>query len=185
MLKYLRYRYAKTKMVAYVNGELPPNTRRFVGRLINDDERVYQEYIRQRHTKLKLERELPTLGHPDAGQLKAVWANIQAELNKPDKPDTPPVRRPRYSLSYAVAAFMFVLAVLIPLAFDASHASASTVFQKSVPETVEFTTPDTDTPHPQPTSVAFAVAVQTQAQVTDGVNADLQNTPAPRTPGKL
>jgi anti-sigma factor RsiW len=184
MLKYLRYRYAKAKMAAYVNGELSPNTRRFVGRLINDDERIYNEYIRQRQTKQKLERELPTFGRPDEGQLSAVWANIQAEMSKSDKPDTPPASRPRYSLSYAVAAVMFVLAVLIPIALDASHVSAAAVALKSVPETVEFTTPDTQEPGAQPTSIAVAAAVQTQAQVTDEVNTDLQNTPAPRTPGK-
>jgi anti-sigma factor RsiW len=184
MLKYLRYRYAKTKMTAYINGELPENTRRFVGRLINEDERIYNEYIRQRQTKQKLERELPTFGRPDAGQLSAVWANIQAEMSKPEKPDTPPASRPRYSLSYAVAAVMFALAVLIPFAFDASHASAAASPQKSVPETVEFTTPDNKEPSAQPTSIAVAAAIQTQAQVTDEVNADLQNTPAPRTPGE-
>jgi anti-sigma factor RsiW len=183
MLKYLRYRYAKTKMTAYINGELSANTRRFVGRLINEDERVYQEYIRQRQTKQKLERELPTFGRPDAGQLSAVWANIQAEMRKPEK-DTPPASRPRYSLSYAVAAVMFALAVLIPFAFDASHASAAASPQESVPETVEFTTPDNKEPSAQPTSVAVAAAVQTQAQVTDEVNADIQNTPAPRTLGQ-
>jgi anti-sigma factor RsiW len=181
MLKYLRYRYAKTKMTAYINGELSANTHRFVGRLINEDERVYQEYIRQRQTKQKLERELPIFGRPDAGQLNAVWANIQAEMSKPD---TPPASRPRYSLSYAVAAVMFALAVLIPFAFDASHASAAASPQESVPETVEFTTPDTKEPNAQPTSVAVAAAVQTQAQVTDEVNADIQNTPAPRTLGQ-
>jgi anti-sigma factor RsiW len=182
MFKYLRYRYAKTKMVAYINGELAPHTRRFVGRLINDDARVYREYILQRQTKQQLEHDLPIFGRPDAGQLNAVWANIQAEMSKPVSQQVPALgQRPRYGLSYGVALAMFILAVLLPFAFDASHANTA-ASQSSVPETVEFTTPDTQKPNAQPTSVALVVQLETQA--TDDVASEIQNTPAPHTPGQ-
>jgi anti-sigma factor RsiW len=179
MLKYLRYRYAKTKMTAYINGELPPSMRRFIGRLINDDERVYNEYIRQRQTKLELERQLPAFGRPEEGRLNAIWVNIQAQLNTPDAPVTPPpTARRSYSLSYGVALGLCVLALLIPFAFDASHASAAVVPQ--VLETEEFTTPDVTVL--KVTSVA--VAARSEVLPTHDVAVGIQNTPAPRTPGQ-
>jgi anti-sigma factor RsiW len=176
MLKYLRYRYAKIKMAAYINGELPIHTRRFIGRLINDDERVYREYIRQRQTQRDLERQLPTFGRPDAEQLDSMWANIQTQLNTPE---TPAVTRQFYSLSYGVALGLCVMALMILLTFDSGRASAA-VSARHLPETVEFTTPDT--PPVKLTSVAVAGRFETLA--TDEVVTDLQNTPAPQTPGQ-
>jgi hypothetical protein len=178
MLKYLRYRYAKTKMTAYINGELPPNSRRFIGRLINDDECVYNEYIRQRQTKQELERQLPSFGKPEAGQMNTLWAHIQAQLNTPDAPTRSPVTRQRYSLSYALALVLCVLAILVPFAFDTSRATAST--HENALETEEFTTPDS--PVLKVTSVA--VAARNEMLPTDTGTAGIQNTPAPETPGQ-
>jgi anti-sigma factor RsiW len=181
MLKYLRYRYATAKMAAYVNGELPLKTRRFISRFLDEDPRVYEEYIRQRQTKLELERQLPVFGRPQQKQLDSIWTAIQAEMNAPDKSDiTPTATRPRYSLGYGLAVVLCALALLVPLAFDTSRANASAVPEKPLPETVEFTTPSHDTPSAQPTSIA--VAARTETRATDDV-ADLQNTPAPHTPG--
>lgn len=180
MLKYLRYRYAKIKMAAYINDELPPNTRRFIGRLINDDERVYNEYIRQRQTQRELERQLPIFGRPDAEQLDSMWANIQTQLNTPHSPTVAlNATRQFYSLSYGVALGLCVLALMVLLTLDSGKASAA-VASRLLPETVEFTTPDT--PPVKLTSVAVAVRIDTLA--TDEVAAGLQNTPAPRTPGQ-
>ncbi|MDQ7024468.1 MAG: hypothetical protein Q9P01_13315 [Anaerolineae bacterium] len=179
MLKYLRYRYAKIKMTAYINGELPTHTRRFIGRLINDDERVYNEYIRQRQTQRDLERQLPTLGRPDAERLDSMWANIQTQLNAPHSPTAPNTTGQFYSLSYGVALGLCVMALMVLLTFDSGRASAA-VSARHLPETVEFTTPDT--PPVKLTSVAVARRLETLA--TDEVATDLQNTPAPRTPGQ-
>ena len=41
MLHYLRYRYVKMQMSAYINGELDARTRRIVARMIDQDPRCY------------------------------------------------------------------------------------------------------------------------------------------------
>lgn len=181
MLDYLRYRYAKIKMAAFVNGELPSHTRRFIARLVDTDARVYEEYIRHRQAKQELERTLPVLGRPEVRQLDTIWAGIQAQMNTPNinRRTVPP--RQRYSLSYGLAVLLGVLALLLPLAFEGGHVKASAVAQQSVPETQEFNTPSEDIPPKQPTAVAMVANMASRA--TDIV-ANLQNTPAPHTPGQ-
>lgn len=184
MLNYLRYRYAKARMPAFVNGELPPKSRRFIARLIDDDSRVYQDYIRQRQTKQELERQLPTFGRPDSGQLDALWTTIQTQISSKDTADSVSrsVSPSRYPVGYGLAMILCVVALSIPLTFDSTKASASSLPQQPQPEiAVTLTTPSRDTPAAEPTTVAYVA--ETQPHATDNLASDLQNTPEPNTPG--
>ena len=122
LLKYLQYRYVKARMTAYLDGELPVKTRRFIARQIDENPLCYQEYIRTKQTRQELERTLPVFGKASTGQLDNLWANIQEELNQPET-KTLLQRRPGYSLSYGVAMLVLAIIMLAPFAIDAGRAN--------------------------------------------------------------
>jgi anti-sigma factor RsiW len=171
LLKYLKYRYVKARLAAYLDGELPTKTRRFIARQIDENPLAYREYIRAKQSKQVLEDALPSFGKPEAGQLNAVWANIQSELQKEE---TPKQRRPllsHFSFGYGFALALFTLLLIAPFAFDAQRVSASTVPSLPAPE-LQTTSPAIT--EAQATAVAFIG----HAQGTDDLRSNnLQNTP--------
>lgn len=179
LLRYLRYRYVKARMAAYLDGELPVKTRRFIARQIDENPLCYQEYIRARQTKQTLERELPVFGRAGQKQLDAIWANIQAEMQTRE---TRPVvtNRPRYTWGYGLAAIVFAMILLAPFALDASRVNAATIPQHPLPEVAVIETLPAQTAAIHSTAVALAEI--TDVQSTDDLSARLQNTPEPNTP---
>lgn len=186
MLNYLRYRYAKARMAAFVDGQLPQNTRRFVARLIDEDPRCYQEYIRLRENKQTLERDLPRLGRPDAGTLDALWHSIEQEMTAPADP-APAATRQRYavlSLRYGVGVLLLLWALILPALWSGGTASPvqSMTRQPSPVRNITLTpaTAAQDTPEAAPTLVALMA--QTETHATAKLETDLHNTPASATP---
>ncbi len=180
LVKYLQFRYVKARMTAYLDGDLPVKTRRFIARQIDENPLCYREYIRAKQTRQEIERTLPVFGKADSGQLDNLWANIQAELNQPETESVPMSHRPGYSLSYGVAMLILVIIMLAPFAIDAGRSSISPE-SHSLPEHLTGQTSPASTPDAE--FRAVAVAVNTEVQVTSASRIPLQNTPAPRTPG--
>jgi anti-sigma factor RsiW len=166
-------------MAAYLDGELPAKTRRFMARQIDENSLCYQEYIRARQTKQTLERELPIFGPAEQGQLDHIWANIQSELQT--KVSSPVVvNRSRYTWGYGLAVIMLAMILLAPFALDASRIHAATVPQHPLPELAATRTSPAQLTASSATSVAFAQ--DTEVQSTNDLSAQLQNTPEPGTP---
>lgn len=164
LLKYLKYRYVKARLAAYLDGELPANTRRFIAREIDENPLAYREYLRARQTKQALERLLPSFGKPETGQLDAIWANIQGELQQESRPRRP--LRPQFSFAYGFAVIVIAMLLLAPLAFDTHRASASALPSLPAPEILTTSPAITEA---QVTTVALGA--------TDDLAKHLQNTP--------
>ena len=67
-------------MARFVSGDLTDVARRRVARYIDECEDCHREYMRHREFALKLERNLPTLGRPNAQRLDQLWSSLQTEL---------------------------------------------------------------------------------------------------------
>jgi len=186
LISYLRYRYVKNRMTAYLDGELPVKTRRFIARQIDENSLCYREYIRAKQSRQELERSLPVFGKAENGQLDNIWANIQAELNQPESKSAPVMMRPRYSLSYGVAMLIFAVIMLTPFAIDVSRSGESPVPQHPLPEQAVNRTSPASTPGAETRAIAFAVNsdVQTETQATNRATIPLQNTPEARATGQ-
>lgn len=179
MLKYLRYRYAKNRMAAYINGELSVTTRRFVARMIDSDERCYQEYVSQRQKKQELERDLPRFGQADKQQLSTMWAAIQAEMNTPSPATLRPTKRP---VTYRLALIVTVLLLVLPFVWSNASPATAVLPQQPSPELLSTQTAPSLLRLTAPTLVALVTLNDHQA--TDAARPDLQNTPAPHTPAQ-
>ncbi|MEL7433413.1 MAG: hypothetical protein AAFN11_05655 [Chloroflexota bacterium] len=182
LLTFLRYRYTKARMSAYVNGECTPETRRFIARQIDSDPCCYDEYMRVREIKAQLEAEMPRLGRPEDAQLSAIWANIQSEMVQPAPEPVLQARirlRPRYSLGYSVAMLLLAIIMLTPFAYDGQKSAPSGIAQQPMPEaTAAVMTPSADS-----TTEASAIVVAAQTDPSETRTRPPQfNTPAPRTP---
>jgi len=185
MVRFLWYRYARARMAAYVNGELPPKTRSFVARIIDEDPRCYQAYLIQRQMQQELRRTLPLVGKPAAGQLDALWQQISAEIETPESeaPQQPRSRlKPSYSLGYGIAAGFLLLLLILPYAMGSGVVSASAVPRQPQPYAV--VTEEAPTFTVSVSATPTAVALRTEAQGTEIARSDLHNTPAAKTPGR-
>lgn len=179
LLKYLRYRYVKAHLAAYLDGELPAKTRRFIARQIDENSLCYEAYIRARQTKQALERDLATFGRAEQRQLDDIWANIQSEL-KADNRAIISISRTSYSWGYGLAAMMLVMILLAPFVLDANRLGVSDVPEHPLPEMAVTQTSPAKTESVNATSVALAQ--DTEVQSTDDLSAQLQNTPEPNAP---
>lgn len=183
MLRFLWYRYAQARMAAYVNGELPPKTRRFVARIIDEDPRCYQDYLAQRQAQQELQRTLPLVGKPAAGQLDGLWQQISAEIESPETIQQPSLLlKPSYSLGYGLAAGFLLLLLTLPYAMGAGGVTASAVPRQPQPHAI--VTEEAPTFTVSVSATPTAVALRTEAQGTQIARSDLHNTPAAKTPGR-
>jgi len=183
MLRLLRVRYARARMSAYVNGELPPNTRRFVARIIDEDQGCYEAYLAQRRVQDELQRTLPLVGSPRSGQLDSLWQQISAEMAAPEA-QTPAVRgelQPSYSLGYGLAAGFLLLLLALPYAVNVGAVSASAVPH---PQPAQIVTEEAPISEPGAAVTPTGIALRTDAQGTQLARNELHNTPAARTPGR-
>lgn len=180
MLTYLRYRYVKSQMAAYVNGELAPQQRRFVARMIEQDDRCYTEYIRQRETQRELERGLPMFGRADTRQLDALWHDIQAELNTSPTPDPRSQETSGLSLGYGLAVGLCAMALLLPFVFDTHKASALDIPQQPAPAFEATVTVPQHTDE-QKVATVSTDTIQTGLIPIQTERVHLQHTPEPNT----
>ncbi|MEM9951190.1 MAG: hypothetical protein AAF846_06315 [Chloroflexota bacterium] len=183
LIKYLQYRYVKARMMAYLDGELSLQTRRFIARQIDENPLCYREYISAKQTHQELKQSLPTFGTAQDSQLNAIWATIQQEMTQPAPISTPQRTRlqPSYRLSYSVALLVLGIILLAPFAIDVSRSQPVPIAQPLPDDTLEITLP-ASTPEADSQMIAFAVETYAQIGATSRPNIPLQNTPAPQTP---
>ena len=78
---FMRLRYCKANLAAYINGQLSPRARRRIARYIDIDAACYAEYVRQRELARELNHSLPYIGQPSQPQIDRIWGAIQAEIS--------------------------------------------------------------------------------------------------------
>lgn len=134
-----KYRYCKSRMVAFLNDELPPAARRRIARYIDECPDCYAEYIRQRDLQHRLSADMPRLAQPDARQLDSLWSRIQAEI----QPSPPQARPVSFRMRYGLVAVALVFMLLLPMVFDDSQVTQAAITQPAPPraDVVETTTP--------------------------------------------
>jgi len=184
MLNYLRQRYVRSRLTAYINGELSGPMRRYIARHIDENPAIYAQYVQQREAKLELERTLPTFGRPDNEQLNRVWLNIQASLNEDHANQSvrPPGAQQRFSWSYGLAVTICIVALLLPLMVVSGTTTVSVVDQPSPNLAVTSSTPARD--QKQASATLVAQVALTESQSRNSPTVWLQNTPEPMTPGQ-
>lgn len=186
MLQYLRYRYAKSQMTAYINDELSQRARRYVARQIERDPRCEAEYRRQRSLKDTVERTLPVMGRPDATQLNNMWLNIQSQMSDntavvPTSRHTPAAH---FSLGYALAIILCLLGLLLPFSFKVEGSESITAAQQPVPQIqAQISVTPFQAATTSETSM-IAIARWTEPGSTPMPANALHNTPSPYTPEK-
>lgn len=140
-----KYWYCKLRMVAYLNGELPPVSRQRVARFIDDCPDCYREYVRQRDLRRELTNVLPRFGQPEPGQLDRIWANIQADM----RPNKPTGRTNRYfQARYGLATLLLVVALVLPYLISGQQVSRAAVTQPTPRTVVQAATNSPDEPVP-------------------------------------
>lgn len=142
--------YCKTRMTAYVNGELPLHARRRMARYIDECPQCYAEYIRQRHVQQELVNQIAAIGKPDAGQLDRIWSAIQLDM-KPARPN-----RAYFQMRYGLVTLAVFFALALPLLLIDKQVASATVTQPT-PKAIVVTT----------RAPEVRVAVATQVPVTE------------------
>ncbi|RMG76450.1 MAG: hypothetical protein D6711_03855 [Chloroflexi bacterium] len=123
----MKYRYCRSRMVAYINGELPPRVRRRMAQYIDTCPRCYAEYVRQRELQHELKMRVPGIGIPEAGQIERIWNAVQLQMQQPT------VATPH--LRYGVLIAVMVVLLMIPL-FVSQPAVEASVATQPQPQTL-------------------------------------------------
>lgn len=179
MMLNLKCRYVQARIPAYAARELSLETRRFVGRHLDDCPHCQAEYRQQRNAIQHFEREMPRMGQPDALQLEKMWAGIQAGLQPPSVASTPTqapaITQPDWRYGFVMVAFLLTL--LLPMTLnDTANKGGMTL--EPVPPVVHVPAQATLSPiMTEPTAIAFAVETGTASG--DPTPAIRENTPAP------
>ena len=134
--------YCKRRMVAYINGELPPQARRRVARYIDECDNCYKEYIRQRGIQRELESGMHMVGRPSEMQLNRIWLGVQSDLYQPDFAHNKP------SVYLGLLTMVLLIAMLVPLFFDTQTLAQSAATQP---------TPQSETQEAQATEAPSAI----------------------------
>lgn len=172
---WLKYRYTKARMVAYLNDDLPSHARQRMARYIDSDSRCYAEYMRQKHAAQEIERDLPRFGTPDAGRLNAIWTQIETELTAPPAPQ-PRVIRKRDVFGYGMAMAVMMLVLITPAWVNAKLQAATMLPSQPAPHIVRN---ETAAPSRNATPTHQSVMLLTEPVHKQPV-LYLQNTPTPR-----
>ncbi len=179
MLHYLRYRFVKMQMSAYINGELDARTRRIVARMIDQDPRCYAEYQRYSRMHSELQRAVPLIGKPAPDTLGAIWENIALELTMP------PVAREvqtRSRTRFGMMAMIIFALVMLPMMIETDSQVDPVIPAHPLPEIVASSTA-TAQGLVSTAGTQIALLVHTDVVSTrDVATVGLQNTPAPQTP---
>lgn len=167
LLTLIRVHYAKSRMVAYVNGELSPAARRRIGRYIDLYPVVYAAYLKQREIARELNWRVPLIGYPEKPTLDRMWSAIQTELNLSGT-DTPPSPQPqRYLLGtlrlrYGVMGLALAFVFLLPLTLNGNHSAFAHSLSQPAPQTLEIQPTDTISAK---SGQAVGMLVETRTQV--------------------
>jgi hypothetical protein len=180
LLLYLRTLYCKSRMVAYVNGELPPAARRRIAHYIERYPTCYAEYIRQKDAARELNFRLPLIGQPDKPTLDRIWAAVSAEMTH-HTPDTGSGGKPQrrlltsplsFRVRYGVLGLIMAISFVLPLTFSANH----TVFALSLTQPIPITATGLPTEDKEQPTVDVAQAQLVQGQVVHVQAANMRPT---------
>lgn len=121
-----KYWYCKSRMVAFINGELPPQSHQRVARFIDECPDCYTEYVRQRELRRNLLDQLQRFGQTSHSHLDRIWAAIQSDLS----PAKPQARSSKdFHVRYGFVTLLLVLALTLPFLLTERHVTLSTVTQ--------------------------------------------------------
>ena len=171
-----KYRFCKVHMARFVHGDLADPVRRRVARYIDECEDCYREYMHHREFAFTLERNLPTLGHPNAAKLDQIWSSLQADL-KHTQGSPHWFRdfgsRSSMQFSYGLVIIAITVALLLPLMIG-SHSSLLSVDLPSLPRYAAIVrTPARHWSYVSPVSATTHANGRPLTPI-------LQNTPSPR-----
>ncbi|MEZ4666820.1 MAG: zf-HC2 domain-containing protein [Anaerolineae bacterium] len=111
-------------LVAFINHELPPTSRRRVASHLDTCPRCYRAYVEQQHLTRELKHVMPLVGQGTPPPFAHVWAAAHTDAKS--------VRRTNYTLRYSVVMLAVMLVLLIPFALDRhSYTLASAPTQPS------------------------------------------------------
>lgn len=133
LIAFMRLRYCKANLTAYVNGQLSPRARRRIARYIDIDAACYAEYVRQRELARELNHSLPYIGQPTQPQLDRIWGAIQAEMGGISPTAPASHRTPHYvqvkraNTRFGVVGIACGLVLALPVMLGNSNVSALSV----------------------------------------------------------
>ena len=172
----LTCRYIQSRIPAFVDGELSVETRRFIGRHLDQCQDCKTRYMQQRDAIRHIEREMPTFVRPEQTMLNDVWSRIENDLQtvtpSPEALAQPVAMRPK--MRYGFAAAVFLLALMLPPVLLSSADGQTIVPSQPAPILTE-TPARTATSIGRPTSIAQVI--QTEAVDRYETPALLGNTP--------
>jgi|GEM_PF-645221 len=154
----LKCRYARARIPAFINQELPINARRYVARHLDECPACRAQFEAQKTLRQTLMAEVPRLGQPASGALANVWSRIAADLQTPTLPAPSPTRF--RTAAYGFTTALFALGMMLPLA--AHFAPADALPRQPRPAPVVRTDTDTTseamlTASAQATQIAFVL----------------------------
>ncbi|MBC8099104.1 MAG: hypothetical protein H7Y11_06650 [Armatimonadetes bacterium] len=165
LLNYLRLRYTKARMVAYLHGELPPAARRRVARYIDRYPACYAEYAKQRDAVRELSFRLPLVGQAETPDFTRMWSAIQTQLASDSAPRRQHPRMgmvSRLQLQYGAVGLVLALVLLLPVTFSGTRGALTVSAAQPVPATA---TAEANTPSAEGELVTVLVKT-TQVRVT-------------------
>lgn len=148
-------RHTQKNLDAFIDNTLPQRARRRIARHIDLCPTCYQEFVRRRDLRRELQHSLPLVGRSHAPDFERLWGSIRAEL---------PRSGPRYmQFRYGLAAFMLLLALLVP--FTMGHQELSAIPQQPSPQTEASTQTPAGTDKPLVVATAIASSTETSSLV--------------------
>jgi anti-sigma factor RsiW len=164
-------RYCKSRLTAYIQGELAPKSRRRIARHLDECSSCYMEYVRQRDLSDQLAVRVPVIGQPKAPQLQKIWAGIQADMQPPKRTAR---RRYPYQARYGLVALAMVLVLLVPLILGNRNVPFSVPSQPAPPTAV------TQAPRSSASESPMTVALVLTDDHDQPSHVALRNTPEAR-----
>ncbi|MGB1288479.1 MAG: anti-sigma factor family protein [Aggregatilineales bacterium] len=178
----LSCRYNQARMPAFVSGDLPVETRRFIARHMETCPACRAEYERQKAAARNFTREMPVFASPLESRLDTLWASIAQELKQTPAPET---ALPQQSatmppkLRYGFAVMMFIVAIMVmPSALRYGVDAQPGVPSQPVPQLLIETPARTETALSTLRPTAIAQMQQTESVEINTTPALLENTPA-------
>lgn len=123
----------RSRLVAYIHGELQPHERHLVARHLEDCETCYAAYLQQLELTRELEQVVPFVGADYRPDFKRVWAAMQSEtIHSRSAPRL-------QSLHYGLAALIVAALFFIPLTFGGNEVTFASPPTQPAPLTVRAT----------------------------------------------
>lgn len=130
----IRIYYGKSRMVKYVNNDLPPAARRRVARYIDRYPSCYAAYRQQQDAAREMRAALPGVGLPEKQTLDRMWSAIQDEMQyRPDARRQSRLEAVLFRLRYGVVGGSMALLLLLPFAFNGNRVAFALSLSQPAP----------------------------------------------------